>query len=309
MMLVYKILWIFKAYLYVLVPSVLSFLSTTTHLHTIPFLGAHLSQIPKHLTTSQFSNAHKSPKATLLSDYLNLVAFSRKMEGYGQTVEEFSGSFTEGLSKSLAFYQAATIGQSEISSIVEAKLCGNSSLYHPIKKPRATQLSLSTAFSSLQQFAGKWHGNWKNMQVHHLWLPVRKLHQPITDDVTLMGFQSCFIGDGFGWNYVVKQCDQILMLGYVVHFADDGTIRSENPHYGFLNNSNQLIWVAEDHVYHEFICNHSGCASTKHYVISGAGYEQHTERLKLTDGFQTIYSSHNRDLLAFKHVDLNNSNF
>jgi hypothetical protein len=163
--------------------------------------------------------------------------------------------------------------------------------------------------SSLDQFSGTWHGNWGKMLVHHLWLPVRRFVQSIAEGTTLISFQSCFTGDGFGWNYVLEQGNQIIILGFILHFDDNGTITSKNPHYAFLNNSNQLIWVSEDHIYYEFICDNSNCSDEKHYVISGAAYEKHTNRVKLTSGFQTVYLPRNEDLPPFKSIDLNKSNF
>ena len=299
-----KILWFFRANIYALLASIFSFFGTSE----IPFLNKYTTSLNQQNIISEFGNAYKNLEDILSLDYLDLVVFSKKMEEYSKTSEEFKMAFNEGIFKSLEFYKSYKIDQSEVNDLVE-NLSRNATLHHSIEKLRATKVDLPTAFSSLDQFSGEWHGNWKKMQVHHLWLPVKEFTQSVTNDVTLMGFQSCFIGDGFGWNYVVKQRDRTIILGYVVHFDQNGTIRSKNPHYGFLNDNNQLTWITEDHIYHEFICNNPSCSNKKHYVISGAVYEQLAGQLKLSEGFQTIYSSDDQNLPAFRRLNLDRSNF
>ena len=306
MMELYKILWFFRANIYALLTSIFSFFGT----NEMPFLNKYTTNLTQQDVISEFGNAYKNLDDILSLDYLDLVVFSKKMEAYSKTSEEFKMAFNEGIFKSLEFYKSSKIDQSEVNDLIEVNLSGNATFYHSIEKLRANKIDLPAAFSSLDQFSGEWHGNWEEMQVHHLWLPVRELTQSVTNDVTLMGFQSCFISDGFGWNYVVKQSERIIILGYVVHFDQDGTIRSKNPHYGFLNNNNQLTWITGDHIYHEFICNNPGCSNKKHYVISGAVYDDTLSgQLKFSKGFQTIYSSDDQDLSAFRRLNLDRSNF
>jgi len=279
MITVSKALWFFKTYIYSLFVSIFMFYSTA-----------------RDISNSNLNN-------TLLLDYENLILDSRTMRGYEITADEFNSFFKEGLFKSLEFYKSSEhVFQSDINNLIETNLYENSSLYHQIEYPKVAKVNLSVAFSSLSQFSGEWHGNWKNTQVHHLWLPVRKCVKEITDEVTLMGFQSCFTGDGFGWNYVVKQNKQVVVLGFVIHFNNDKNISSKNPHYAFLNNSDQLIWVSEDHVYYEFVCNKASCFEKRHYVICGAAYKEQKEQLKFTHGFQTIYLPDTEDLPAFKSI-------
>lgn len=306
-MVVCKILWVIKTHFYALITLILSLYSTTTDIKETVFLKAHTNLTLWHHTDSQFSQTyqnHQILKDILLFDYMDLVFFSRKMTDYGRTAEEFKQSFEDGLLKSLEFYRSSTICQSEINELIESNLCANSSLNHQIEKPQVTKINLPMALSSLDQFAGEWHGNWEKMQVHHLWLPVRELVYNLTDEFTLVGFQSCFTGDGFGWNYVVKHSNQTVILGFVIHFDNDGTIISKNPHFAFLNNKDQLMWVSEDHIYNEFICYDSNCSDKRHYVISGAGYKRESGKLNLVNGFQTIYSSNDEDLPAFKSIKL-----
>ncbi|WP_108803891.1 hypothetical protein [Aquimarina sp. Aq107] len=237
---------------------------------------------------------------------MRLIFYSETMRSYDLRVEEFNQFFEEGLSKSLAFYKSLTyINNSDINNLIETNLYRNSGLNHHIAKPKVAKINLSIALNSLSQFSGQWYGNWREMQVHHLWLPVRKCVQKITDEVTLMGFQSCFTGDGFGWNYVLKEKNQVIILGFVFHYKDNTNTISKNPHYAFLNNNNQLIWISEDHIYCEFVCNDSNCFQKRHYVISGAAYKEQTKQLNFTHGFQTIYLDNKEDLPAFKSINLN----
>ena len=266
----YKILWVFKTCIYTFLMSILSFFDVAIAVNDLPFYNLYAHLVLKKSTLNPFTQTDHVTNEILLLDYMDLIRSSDKMKAYDRTAAEFSQYFEEGLLKSLAFYQASTIRQSEINDLIKVNLYSNVSLNHPIERPQAIKTSLPLALNSLSQFSGEWHGHWEKMRVHHLWLPVRKLVQSITDEVTLMGFQSCFTGDGFGWNYIVKQGDQIVILGFVVHLNEEGTVTNKNPHYAFLNHSNRLIWIAEHHVYYEFICDNSTCPDTKHYVITGA---------------------------------------
>lgn len=300
-----KTLWFLKTHSYALLALYVSIYGTATAINNSTFLNPTSYQYSDRICNKAYKR-NKNLNNTLLFDYMDLVFYSETMRGYGLTVEEFNHFFEEGLFKSIQFYtSSAHIYQSDISNLIATNLCENSNLNHQIKKPRGTKTNLSMALNSLSQFSGEWHGNWKETRVHHLWLPVREYVQEITDEVTLMAFQSCFTGDGFGWNYVIQQNNQIVILGFVFHFNADKNITSKNPHYAFSNHNNELIWVSEDHIYYEFVCNSSNCFEDRHYVISGAAYNEQTKQLKFPYGFQTIYVPNNENLPVFKNIQLN----
>lgn len=242
----------------------------------------------------------------LSADYQELAAFSKKLRTCEITEESFRLLFWEGLTKSFDFYESSKeIHSTEINRLIATELFSHTDLGHPFKKPEMSKTNLAKAFHVLNQFSGEWHGLWETMNVHHFWLPVRKLNQAVAKRFTLVGFQSCFTGDGFGWNYLVKEGENITVLGFVYHFDDEGKISAKNPHYAFMNLNNQLTWVSDNHIYHEFICGSSDCFDTRHYVISGVKFEKQTQGLQSEYGFQTIYLPNNEDLPAFKNITLN----
>ncbi|GMN11594.1 hypothetical protein MTsPCn9_25280 [Croceitalea sp. MTPC9] len=246
----------------------------------------------------------------LLSDYRNLSGFSEQMKAYGICKESFKELFWKGAEKSLDFYLSTEfLKESLVNSLVEKQLWMNSGLEHPINKPNTDKTNASRASKVLNTFSGKWHGKWKAMKVHHLWLPVRKSSKELNHGFTLIGFQSCFTGDGFGWNYIVKKKNSIIVLGFVYHFDSNGQISSKNPHYAFLNSNNQLTWVSDSHIYYEFICNDSNCSNRKHYIITGAQYLQQPMGLKLISGFQAVYLSEDYKLPTFKNLNIAKLNY
>ncbi|QLG44380.1 hypothetical protein [Costertonia aggregata] len=242
----------------------------------------------------------------LSTDYQELAAFSKKLRACEVTEESFRLLFWEGLTKSFDFYKTSKkIHSTDIDRLIATELFSHTDLSHPFKKPEMRKTNLAKAFHLLNQFSGEWHGHWGPMNVHHFWLPVRQFNQAVSKKFTLVGFQSCFTGDGFGWNYLVKEGENITVLGFVYHFNDEGRISAKNPHYAYMNSNNQLTWVSDNHIYHEFICDSSHCFKTRHYVISGVKYEKQTQGLQSEYGFQTIYLPDNEDLPAFKHITLN----
>jgi len=245
----------------------------------------------------------------LTSDYKRLTRFSENLKEYGITEESFENLFWEGLSKSRNFYSSSDhMGQSSVNHWIEKELLNHVDLYHPLEKPETLQTNSANAFSALHSFSGEWHGTWETMKVNHLWLSVQRTKNDLTDGFSIVGFQSCFTGDGFGWNYVVKEQNEIVILGFVYHFDDTGNITARNPHYAFVNTKHQLTWVSDNHIYYEFVCRDSKCGDKKHYVITGGQYEKRIQRTNLTSGFQAVYVSESLELPAFKHLYLNRVN-
>lgn len=240
-------------------------------------------------------------------DYQQLAGFSENMKSYGITEECFDELFWEGIKESLKFCLSSKyIDQSSVNNLIELELWRNPDLEHPIIRPEISKIGISRAFKALNEFSGEWHGKWQAMKVHHLWLPVQEFKMEINDGFTLIGFQSCFTGDGFGWNYVVNTKNKVLILGFVYHFDNSGRISAKNPHYAFLNPGNQLTWVSDSHIYYEFMCNGIICDEKKHYTITGGRYQRQVKQYKLASGFQAVYIPEDKQLPAFKHLFVNN---
>lgn len=224
-------------------------------------------------------------------DYQQLAGFSENMKSYGITEECFDELFWEGIKESLKFCLSSKyIDQTSVNNLIELELWRNPDLEHPIIRPEISKIGISRAFKALNEFSGEWHGKWQAMKVHHLWLPVKEFKMEINDGFTLIGFQSCFTGDGFGWNYVVNIKNKILILGFVYHFDNSGRISAKNPHYAFLNPGNQLTWVSDSHIYYEFKCNGITCDEKKHYTIQEVGIKDKLNNISLPPGFRLFIS-------------------
>ena len=226
----------------------------------------------------------------LQEDYQKLCRFSNHMKRYEVGVSDFSTFFQKGVEASLAFYKASCLPQS-IKAIenFERKIYQDSSLIHLIKKQHQLK-EFQNPFKVLDRFSGKWFGKWKSMDISHLWLPLRKCHASQAMGYELIGYQSCFTGDGFGWNYILRSGTNVLILGYVYHYNKNGQLAYGNPHYGFVNGSGGLTWVSNDHLYYEVLCQKASCKSGKHYVITAVPYST-IQKPSYAKGTQAVYTS------------------
>lgn len=246
------------------------------------------------------TDSGKALREELTADYWDLVCFTGKLEGFGISEERFQSFFWEGATRSLEFYRSSGPGeQRRADRFLETGPWRHPDLGHPVEPPKKERPRLSQALGALDRFAGKWHGKWGTAKVHHLWLPVRKCEKRLADGFTLMGFQSCFTGDGFGWNYVARKKNRILILGCVYHFDRKGSRVSQVPHYAFLSPKNQLTWITPDHLYHEFVCQDARCREQKHYVITGGRYKKQHRTSAWVSGFQAVYLPEDQELPAF----------
>ena len=244
-------------------------------------------------------------KVTLHQDYVQLLHFSSKERLFGITEDVFEELFLKGLMKSHDFYVSSDhLNFKNINSLITHNLATHSHLDTNLPIPKSIKVNKFRAFEALNDFSGTWHGHWKNQRVHHNWLQVRKHTQKLNDEVLLLGFQSCFTGDGIGWNYVVEIGNQVIILGFVYHMGPNGEITSENPHYAQLCDQNQLTWISNDHIYYEFVCDQD---SNKHYIITGARYSIEHSMETLFSGFQAIYTSSTNELPRFKNLVLSGS--
>ena len=159
---------------------------------------------------------------------------------------------------------------------------------------RDTKESIKT----LKFFSGKWYGKWREMSVNHLWLSPVKLNKEISINSKvfyLKAYQSVFIGDGIGWNYILENEGISYVLGMTYHYKK-GKITMSRPHIGFTQNKNTIIWQTKDHVYFEYICRCKKIGRKKHYLIDGV-YLKH-------EAFRAIYSRKRKRITDFQRVKL-----
>lgn len=229
----------------------------------------------------------------LAIDFQKIFEFSEKMELYNMTQQNFETYFLKGVMASYNFQQSSHyIKQSKLNRIIEKELIHYLDLKHPLKKPTKRNSKSLKSSDVLNTFSGEWSGKWKSMDVNHLWFPFKEINLEISTEFKIIGFQTCFTGDGFGWNYLIQKGKRIIILGYVYHFDENGKLIYENPHYAFANNQNQLTWVSDNHIYYEFVCEDVKCTTSKHYVITAISYTS-TNGLKFGIPFQAIYISGN----------------
>lgn len=244
-----------------------------------------------------------SLSSLLLANYRALFIHSSSISDYGITEKTFEPLFWEGAARAIEFYRSnESVQEKSINKLIASDLQMNTSLGHAIKTPSPGNSSIKQVIEALDQFSGQWHGMWKRMKVHHLWLPVVKHKKSISNEDTLIGFQSCFTGDGIGWNYIVKRGNKIVILGFVYHFGMNGRITAKNPHFAYLNSNNHITWVSDDHIYLESVCRKSNCIGEEHYIITGGKYEKNPEELIFVEKFQTTYLRNDRNLPQF--IDL-----
>jgi len=229
----------------------------------------------------------------LIMDYQEIFEFSEKMKLYGVTQENFETLFQKGAMKSFNFHQSSHfIKQPKLNRMIEKKLIHHLGLKHPLMKSSKSKSKDLNAADILNTFSGEWSGKWKTMSVRHLWLPFKEINFEFNELFKIVGFQTCFTGDGFGWNYLIQKEDEVIILGHVYHFNSKGILDYENPHYAFLNDQTQLTWVSDNHVYYEFVCEDKKCTNSKHYVITAIPYSNNNE-LNFDIPIQAIYVSGN----------------
>ncbi len=230
----------------------------------------------------------------LLNDYSMIYAFSPKMKKYNMNRANFEKLFREGLEKAFCFHQSENhFNQSNINQIVEEKLSYSLCLKHALKRPSINTIEIDKSVEVLNSFSGQWHGKWQSMNVRHLWLPTRKCNSKYGFEYKIIGFQTCFTGDGFGWNYLIQKDGKTIILGHVYHFDEHGILDYENPHYAFLNNQKQLTWISDTHIYYEFVCTNRNCRSDNHYVITALPYSNESA-IKFGSPHQAIYRAVNK---------------
>ena len=123
---------------------------------------------------------------------------------------------------------------------------------------------------TLNAFSGSWFGVWRDFSVDHHWLRTikKKRHLDLKGlQITLLAYQTAFIGDGIGWNYIVEFLGEEYLLGITYHFKN-GEIMMARPHIGFSGN-NSILWYTQDHIYFEYLCFCPKGTGSSHYMIDG----------------------------------------
>ncbi|TWT43229.1 hypothetical protein Pla111_21790 [Botrimarina hoheduenensis] len=177
----------------------------------------------------------------------------------------------------------------------------------------AEPLDPDAAFSP---FAGRWYGLWDGKRVDHYWGPL-DLAPPTRAAPRLVATQTAWVGDGWGWNFLMHppEAKQFVhreaahagdrnpvvaargsvVLGYVemLHHQDpDGDphdIRDAFPLVGYQDGPGRLVWVTPNFVFCEEVL---GAAGDARYAITGFQYEP-TPELGLRiqgGGFQAVYT-------------------
>jgi len=235
--------------------------------------------------------------AELDKDYDELIIFSETNSEFDISKANFKELFLEGVVRSYNFfYSSDFIDSTKISLALESKILSHPQFSDRLLSPHIIESDSISVINSFDKFSGRWYGKWEARKMKHLWLPSRKTNLLLFGHLELVGFQSCFLGDGIGWNYLVKEKNRFIIFGFVCHFDKSGVICAKNPHYAFLNYNGQLTWVSDDHIYYEFIRSE---ANIKHYIITGIRYRKRQKELEPISLFQAIYLSEDLDLPEF----------
>ena len=176
------------------------------------------------------------------------------------------------------------------------------------------QLNAATMF---RDFSGRWFGVWDKQTVNHHW------HEPVFGNgleetlknklPELTGYQYAWIGDGFGWNYLVEpeQAAGQVVLGFVHHLKPfhPTEIRSDFPLVGFKDVGQRLIWVTAGQVFFEEVITDSAMGLTKDgeplYSITGFNYSWKEGAIIASPlGFQAVYSNSSDNRPEFLHFKL-----
>ena len=125
-------------------------------------------------------------------------------------------------------------------------------------------------------FAGKWYGIWDGEQVDHHWGDYVELQEAknftVNDqsEVSLMGWQYAWVGDGYGINHVASARDAAanFLLGYVVHIRDQDPEQEvvRRPHVGVIDGPDRLIWITKGEVFFEEMIRGSDDQSDRYYI-------------------------------------------
>ncbi len=96
---------------------------------------------------------------------------------------------------------------------------------------------------AFEPFSGRWYGLWEKKQVNHHWHQTKSMS--VEESESLVSAQFAWIGDGFGWNYLIngQEPGDGVVLGYVYHLEenDPSKVRFEFPLIGYFDGPGRLI--------------------------------------------------------------------
>jgi hypothetical protein len=147
------------------------------------------------------------------------------------------------------------------------------------------------------EFNGRWYGLWDIHPVDHNWLRPTEYSPPQEigqGQPRVLSAQFAWIGDGFGWNYLVAldgKAERRVILGMVYHLdpkAPDGISR-RRPHVGLSMGPSRLVWITKEEVFFEEVFGKAGDESQR-YAITGFYHHLFEPPLSVDRGFQAVYT-------------------
>jgi len=174
------------------------------------------------------------------------------------------------------------------------------------------ELRPETVFSA---FDGRWFGMWDTLPVNHDWKPSELFDPPqrlVPQQPRLVALQYAWIGNGFGWNYLVslnQEGSALCILGQV-YYSDPPEyerLRDSKPHVGFSDvtagqSPKRLVWITDQEIFLEEAISHSG-SRYEEYVITGLRHRLFDRAPQISgQAVQARYSRDPQKRPAFRHL-------
>ncbi len=165
----------------------------------------------------------------------------------------------------------------------------------------------SMDIAAFNAFKGTWFGTWDQIEVNHNW-HAAELYQPpqswAKDQPIVCASQYAWIGNGFGWNYLVGSADdpkQHFVIG-MVYYLDSANLRSvtgEKAHVGFVDSPTRLVWITDSNVYLEE--SFTGTENPDQYAITAIEHRLFSDKPSVSSqAIQAIYTRDPNNRPAFR---------
>lgn len=177
-----------------------------------------------------------------------------------------------------------------------AQLSGFDLSYETMRTRAAGEAPVAAA-DVFHEFNGRWFGLWDIHPVDHNWLRPTEYSPPQAigqGQPRVLAAQFAWIGDGFGWNYLVALDDKAehrVILGMVYHLdpkAPDGISR-RRPHVGLSMGPTRLVWITKEEVFFEEVLSKTGDQGQR-YAITGFYHHLLEPPFSVDRGFQAVYT-------------------